>query len=371
MHLSTSSSRARAPKERSILALLIAILVAVCLLWGIEWRLREAGLKPNVRDSVELWAAQRERASQLGKKALILVGGSRLQLAIDLDTLRNETGLEPVQLAIDGSSNLPVLEDLANDPSVTGTILVSTHARLLYPMPQPDRADEWVKSYNESYRGLYSPVIETRLKALVMEYSALYSSAIPKNLLPSILTGRSRINTQYLTTQKSRERDADYQLVKMPDFYIGRVIRHLGPLKRRLEMRTWGEFNQAVLSAVDNFQTSDNSEYLGRMAYVYKLTKQIEKRGVKIGFLRMPEDKLVWAIDEKRWPKEKFWDLFASNSTAPTFHFEDFARLAEFDLPDGSHLDKRDKQQFTKSLADILNKDFLRETVLKTEADQP
>ena len=34
-------------------------------------------------------------------------------------SLRRKTGLEPVQLAIDGSSFVPVLEDLANDPAIT------------------------------------------------------------------------------------------------------------------------------------------------------------------------------------------------------------------------------------------------------------
>jgi hypothetical protein len=352
-----------------VLALLIAILVAVCLLGGIEWRLREAGFRPNVRDSVELWASQRARASQLGKKALILVGASRIQLAIDLDTLRSETGLEPVQLAIDGSSNLPVLEDLANDPSVTGTILVSTHAGLLIPKARPDRADEWVKSYNESYRGLYSPVIETHLKSSLMAYSALYSSALPFDLFPSVITGEYQ-KDQYLITERNRERDADHRLVKMPDFYATRVVLHLGGLDGRTGARNLDEFNQLVSSAIKALPQQDNSDYFKQLAYVYSLAGKIQERGGRVGFLRMPTDKWVWITDEKRYPRAMFWDLFAVGSPVPTFHFKDFARLAEHDLPDGSHIDKRDKRQFTRSLAEILNQDLLQEKALKAETDQ-
>jgi hypothetical protein len=325
-----------------VLALLIAILVAVCLLGGIEWRLREAGFRPNVRDSVELWASQRARASQLGN----------------------------VQLAIDGSSNLPVLEDLANDPSVTGTILVSTHAGLLIPKARPDRADEWVKSYNESYRGLYSPVIETHLKSSLMAYSALYSSALPFDLFPSVITGEYQ-KDQYLITERNRERDADHRLVKMPDFYATRVVLHLGGLDGRTGARNLDEFNQLVSSAIKALPQQDNSDYFKQLAYVYSLAGKIQERGGRVGFLRMPTDKWVWITDEKRYPRAMFWDLFAVGSPVPTFHFKDFARLAEHDLPDGSHIDKRDKRQFTRSLAEILNQDLLQERHLKQKQISP
>ncbi len=360
MHSFISNSRARAPKESSLTILLIASFVAIGLLGIFEWRLREAGFVPNVRDSMELWAAQRQRASRLGKRALILVGASRLQLAIDIDALRDATGLEPVQLAIDGSSNLPVLEDLANDSSVTGTILVSTNARLMLPISKPDRANEWIEFYNESFRGLYSPMLEARLKSLVMEYSALYSSAIPLNLVLSMVSGQRRTNPLYLITKENRERIADYQLVKMPEFYIARVLRHLGAWDNRLEIRTMGEFNQTAFSAVESLPTQDNSDYLSQLADVYTLVRQIEERGGKVGFLRMPTDKWVWEIDEKKYPRTEFWDLFASNCPALTFHFKDYAGLNEFNLPDGSHIDKRDKRRFTTNLAQILGQRLLQ-----------
>ena len=39
-------------------------------------------------------------------------------------SVRARTGLAPVQLAIDGSSFVPVLDGLARDPSIRGTVIV-------------------------------------------------------------------------------------------------------------------------------------------------------------------------------------------------------------------------------------------------------
>src|SRR5262245_61597495 len=90
-----------------------------------ELRLAARGIQPTAADNARLWADQRSRASRLGDRALILVGDSRMHVGIDLDTLRKMTGLEPVQLAIDASSFVPVLGGLADDPRVTGTVVVS------------------------------------------------------------------------------------------------------------------------------------------------------------------------------------------------------------------------------------------------------
>ena len=87
------------------------------------------GFRPTAVDDEPTWILQRHRASTLGPRALD--PGGRLA---DPDGRRRRrtacdvTGLEPVQLAIDGSSFTPVLKELAADPTITGTIIVSYQA---------------------------------------------------------------------------------------------------------------------------------------------------------------------------------------------------------------------------------------------------
>lgn len=45
------------------------------------------------------------------------------------------------------------------------------------------------------------------------------------------------------------------------------------------------------------------------MGYV----KKIEDRGGKVIFVRLPWDKLIWKMDEKRFPREKFWNELEKN----------------------------------------------------------
>jgi hypothetical protein len=62
----------------------------------------------------------------------------------------------------------------------------------------------------------------------------------------------------------------------------------------------------------------------------------------------------VKAINDRRYPREQFWDLFAADIGAPALHFEDYDTLRDFTCPDGSHLDRRDRTRFTVSLAQAL-----------------
>src|SRR4051812_27796643 len=89
-----------------------------------EFALAQRRVSPTIVDSKALWVEERARASALGERALVLVGASRMQLDVDLDVLRRRTRLEPVQLAIDGTSFMPILAGLAADPSFRGSVIV-------------------------------------------------------------------------------------------------------------------------------------------------------------------------------------------------------------------------------------------------------
>jgi len=100
-----------------------AALALILLVAYMELRLALRGYTPSVITSKALWVNERARAPQLGPRALILIGASRMALDVDTPLLRRLTGLQTVQLAIDGSNFVPVLEGLARDPGVTGTIV--------------------------------------------------------------------------------------------------------------------------------------------------------------------------------------------------------------------------------------------------------
>jgi len=74
-----------------------------------EFMLRDAGLGPEYADNRALWLSARQRLSQLDESAIALVGASRMQRAIDVDTLSLELDRAVVQLAVEGTSAIPML----------------------------------------------------------------------------------------------------------------------------------------------------------------------------------------------------------------------------------------------------------------------
>lgn len=332
---------------------LVSLFVGASVLGLIEWRLRQVGVVPSVQDSLELWSAQRTRVSSLGDRALVLVGASRMQLGMDLDTLQR-TGLEPVQLAIDGTAYMPVLEDLASDPDVTGTILVSATASKLLLPEKNDAASEWVIAYNKHYRGLFSPALEARIRSYLSGQSSLYASSIPLDRLPAILSGRVNVTTGFKTFH-DRQQDADFSSLKMPEYYIFNVLERFGDRLERVKFKNLSEFNQYMIDVIARMPESYADDFPVRLDHVNGLVDRIQERGGQVIFVRMPTDKLIWEFDNKSYPRDDFWDVFASNTPATTVHFMDYAVLQEQDLPDGSHIDQRDKKRFTGNLVKVLN----------------
>ena len=92
-----------------------AVLVWAAFVGLMELQLAHRRVLPTLVDSESLWIRQRVLASRLQERALVLIGTSRIQLAADLEVLRARSGLEPVQLAVDGSSFVPILEGFAAD----------------------------------------------------------------------------------------------------------------------------------------------------------------------------------------------------------------------------------------------------------------
>jgi hypothetical protein len=361
---STSNSSNRFPQSSTILPLIVAVIISIIILGVVEFRLRSLGLEPDVRDSPELWAAQREMAAKYGDKAIILVGDSRAQLDIDLQTLGDLTGLKPVQLAIDGSFFLPVLADLADDPRITGTIIIDASARKLIPNERRDRSQEWPEFYHEKYRGLFSPAIETKLKGFLQEKSVLYSSMFPLENLWSILTSGNKYSSIYLKTRKDRQRDADYRLVKMPDFYVSRVVRNFGGhqnLKKK-SFSSLAEFTSSMEEQIAERYPRNNTtdqqaknDFEKKLSSINGLIDKIYGRNGRMFFVRFPSDKLVWLLDEHQHPRELYWDTFAHTTRATTIHFQDYPNLKKYSLPDGSHLDQKDKKSFTAALVETLS----------------
>lgn len=351
MHLSTSSSNDRLPKGYNWIYLCMPFFLFIAILCFFELHLRSLGWQPSIVDSAKHWSLQRKKASVSGKNALILVGASRMQLGLDLNIAKEVTGLQPVQLAIDGSPFIPVLHDLAMDDSVTGTILIAVSGSINLG-DGTDKATEWVQYYKNHKKIEPYKIINNFIKSFFDECLVTRLSGAKPATIVSSLAFKKKSNGNYLITNRDRSKEADYQKVLMPHFYFSRVERNFGSdLFKRTA--TYQEFLDTYKIAIQKIQAIDKQPFLLNLDVMLGYIQKIEKRGGKVILIRFPTDKLIWEMDKRRYPRNIFWDLIARKHKN-TIHFKDYTKLSSYSLPDGSHLDYRDKKSFTSALMKII-----------------
>ena len=109
------------PLVKSAILMLLIVFAAV-ISW--ELYLRNKGVDKAYDDGPPLWADKRAMVYEPADKATVFIGSSRIKYDLDTDTWKNITGEKPVQLAVEGSSPLPVLEDLAGDENFKGKLII-------------------------------------------------------------------------------------------------------------------------------------------------------------------------------------------------------------------------------------------------------
>lgn len=354
MHSFTSSSNQRLPHLAWRPILLGAVLMFIAFVGAMELRLAAKGFHPTVVDSEALWQAERARARTLGKRALIIVGASRIQLGLNLEVLRRLTGLEPVQLAIDGTPLLPVLEGLAHDPAIRGTVLVDYYNHMLGPEEGHNRArvyetrsDRSAITYSFPDYAQVESYLSQRWRRMLRSYA---DGARPLTALLIRIFGND--TPQYLVTLPDRSRLADYRRVAMPAFYYRRVIRSLGEEVQLPPQATHEDLQRLLESRIQRLQPDDETIFMSqqRLEYLESLIRMIQDRGGQVVFVVMPASGMVRDIEQRRYPRPRFWDRLVAQTSARTVHFEDFPALRDFVCPDGSHLDYRDQVRFTAAL---------------------
>lgn len=359
MASSISSSDAPLPclPWRYLFGVALSILVAYILIS--EALLAEKGFIPTVQDSDARWIKERKRASELGERALILIGASRIQLGIDLNTLRKTTRLEPVQLAIDGSSYVPVLQGLARDPEIRGTVIIDL-------MPGPVSFQIGSAGTSQHYQAKYDSLSSAGFDWPTYEnLDAILAKTIRQRLVnyadgahpwDSLVNriANPRATPQYLLSLPDRSRLADYERVPMPGFYLSRVLRHLGNPPEF-------DINQPQTALMDRLSKyigelqpeSANGQPAQELNDLETAISAIQSRGGHVIILQMPISGLILEADSRRFPRELYWDRVAASTSATAIHWQDYPDLSGFFCPDGSHLDKRDTKAFTEKLAAV------------------
>ncbi len=316
----------------------VALLVAGVLLVAAELGWRRLGFRPSVKDTPELWSLARARASEEGP-TVVLLGSSRFQAGLVpgvLSEALEEARVE--QLSINGSSSLPLLEDVAEDEDFRGLVLCEVSPTLFFSVEPNETRARPVRYVAQHRHRTFVADWETALRVPLQErLVVLLSDVHPKNVLRHLLVDRAPPPPPFSRTLASRQQQSDFE---------GLDAQPLRELWARRSREAHG-------------RAPSPAELESLLERVASAVERIRTRGGDVLFVRMVTSGEVRHIEDERYPRERYWDRLVQR-TGKGLSFEDVPALARFECPEDSHLDYRSTPEFTRLLARELRRQTSR-----------
>jgi hypothetical protein len=327
--------------------ILALVLVAVSV-FSWEFYLRKKGFETTFNDDPALWTHQRDKVYQPADKSTVFIGSSRIKFDLDIPTWESITGDQAVQLACVGSTPLPVLENLANDPQFKGRLIVDVTEGLFFSTsPQnayrPVDNMKYFKERTPAQRASFyiNSLLESKFVFLDKEWLSLNACLgnMPLNDRPGVYNfhgfpadfGRVKFTRQEYMTDKFT---ADTLLQNKVKAIWASFI------KMSKEPPASGGKLDSILNRVKN------------------AVDKIRARGGQVLFVRTPSSGPYYHMGESKvFAREKYWDRILSTTNSPGIHFADYPAISNFICPEFSHLSQPDAVVFTKEFIRILNQE--------------
>lgn len=330
------------PVLQYLTALIAALVVFTALLaaWEVYWR--KYGATPSYRNSEGLWALQRRRINQGEGNATVLIGASRMLSNVQLHVWEKLDGKRPIQLALEGTSPVPVLEDLANDPDFKGKLYVGVAPGLFfsgysyrqavldyYPKETPaQRWSQWISMKAvEPYFAFYDP--DFSLTSILKRQNWPQRAGVPA----------------YLDVRKLFNSEAD------------RNNRLWSKLEKDVEYA-----NLAKKIWAQEFRPRSPEEikegiaaFIREMDKIDAAVKKLKAKGVPVMFILHPVDGAFYEAELKHgFPRERTWNVLLQRTGVPGIHFEDYPTLQGYWLPEWSHMAAAEADRYTVELYKVI-----------------
>ena len=313
----------------------LALVLLLLTVGGWETLLRSVALGPEYIDNRALWVSTRHQLNSYGSNAVAVLGASRVQRAIHAETLARELGGPVAHLAVEGTSAIPLLEDLAVDPRFRGTVLFSVAPAFSFnrKLSKLDAGNQaaWVAYFRSQSR---SRRVEHNLRLALQGILAFRSpDASVTRVLPEISFRGSLPDTDFKRTFADRSVSIDYS----------KFERTANP-------------QRIVDLYLENTEAYEADEFADLINYVSAVVTILRAKDCRVIFLRLPSGDIVRDLERQMFPNERFWGYMQQNIDAEFIHFEDYPELSGFLSVDGSHVASENSAAFTKALADVIRK---------------
>jgi hypothetical protein len=327
--------------REGLVALLVFVLAVT--VWELGWR--NYGSEPAIRNSEGLWAAQRRRIDQGEGDRTVIVGSSRVLFDLQLPVWERISGERPIQLALEGTSPVPLMEDLAADPDFTGRLVVGVSPPLLFTgygyrlgalkRYREETPAQWIGQQ------LSQHLLEPWL-AFLDEDFALFT-VLKRQAWPVRPGTRIYQDVRKLSVSEADRNTRMWSKVENDPEYA------------RMAQQIWTQLFQGPPPGppVDMAAVMEK-----QIEAAVAAVARLRERGVPVVFVRAPSDADFLAFEQKAFPREVTWDRLIERSGAAGVHFADHPQLQGYRLPEWSHLSASEADRFTAAILPLIERGF-------------
>ncbi len=335
---------------------LIGLITAVLLLSGWELYWRDYGSTPSYRNSEGLWAMQRRRINRGEGDKTVITGSSRIFFDLQLNAWEREAGERPIQLALEGTTPVPLMEDLAGDPDFTGTLLVGVSPGLMFS-GFAYRGEAFTRYRDESP----SQWLGQRISMLAEPYLAFYHhdyslfTVIKRQALPERDGVQFESDVRRLATFGKDRATRMFSKVETDEAYAD------------IAKRIWAEGFIPIEDREEEWLTGALENRNKQIERAVTATKKMQERGVEVIFLRNPAEG-HYAISEPTYnPRVETWDVLLEQTGAIGIHWQDHEELQGYWLPEWSHLSGSEADRYTKALYHVIQRERVKRSESRPE----
>jgi hypothetical protein len=329
------------PKLRMGVAMLTAVIVFTLAMTGWELYWRAYGSVPGYRNSEGLWAIQRRRINQGEGRSTVLIGSSRTLSNIQLQVWERLDGKRPIQLALEGTSPLRALEQLADDPEFQGRLIMGISPGLFFTgfqfrgevydyYPRETPSQRWGQRLSmallEPYFAYYDPDF------------ALFTVA-KRQPWPQRQGVESKLEVRKLFVSEADRNMRMWRKVEEDVAY------------QDLAKRIWAQNFKPPTEKQRAEGPKMIAEQIDRA--VAAITK-LKARGVEVILVLHPVDGEFRKFELSAMHRSFTWDPLLQKAGVVGIHFEDYPELQGLNLPEWSHLSSADAEIYTERLYRII-----------------
>lgn len=353
MPSSTSSSKVEPVYQRPLAEIgrsgWLALALAVLLTAGFEtWaRVGEGLHSGDYRNSPGAWAEQRRRIDHGEGDAWVFTGSSRVKFNLQVPVWDRLDGRPPIQLALEGTSPMSVLEGLAEDEDFTGKVIAGVAPGLFFS------GFEFQRSSFERYeQESPSQWLGHRISVLIEPWLAFYT--------PDYSIG-SMIGRLDLPLREGQEWDPEVRKLATQDRV--RNTRMWDRVEydeeyRDLARRIWAAGWKPVAERPEEEQNRILESREKQLERAVVVAEKLRAKGAEVIWVMMPFEGHYAVAEPDRAPRELTWDILLEKTGALGLHFEDHPEMQGYDLPEWSHMSATEADRFTETFYGLVQREL-------------